>query len=752
MKYEIHLRSIACALFLFLGLITNVVYAQKLNECQKNVDDLVALFNQSIAEDRAEIIKSDDYQKKIKKLRACLKVYEAESFGPADSLRRINNEAIYNALATHYSKAIQVLRVLDLNHPDQQVIAYNRGQINLLNRNYAAAKEDLTNTLQMRQAGVNLLVAMGLDKKSKSGIEIPPPSSSTDSKWYYNYSVLLNERGNPAAALDAITNAIAIEDKERYHLFKGNLHVKMQAFELAKKEFAYLSSLRKKAGVGYGNAYLGLHEFKEAKSQYLNYVKSGDQEFIGEAYLGLAHSAYGMGEFEQAQQYYRQAGRYLPNELATLTGIANTYLSVFNYKSAHKYFEVVLLKDSLYYPAYVGRALANYSLGFYEQALHDFEKANPIFDSQDTFQANWHTTKGLSYFHLGQFTKAMSCFKTALEMDPKQFEALSGMSNILIKQKKFPLAGEYLYKAIQLAPTYDGLWSNYGNLLLHFGMFDKAYEIFTSAIEKNPKNLSAWNGLGVVLLEKDQIEQSVTLLDSIVKKNPTHGFLHNNLGIAHLYAANRKEWLNESNQSQKYYDLALADFNKGLELDTTKQFYHVNIGNVYRYTHLYQLADVHYRKHQDKSSLNNLAIVYGINNKIKEANYYIDIAMQIDTSNRVFRYNKLQLNTGEQVRSHAVSGSRAATDVALKYSMNGLVSINLYDYIYDEVKFPSRHVNHLRLKSQAVNKYMPSFELLLEPYQLEKKKEKKVSKISRRNQKNKMPKLKKKNATSCPVL
>jgi tetratricopeptide (TPR) repeat protein len=749
MKFEIHQGYFIYGLFIILGMITHSVYAQKINECQKNVDELVILFNQSIEEDRAEIIKSDAYQKKIRKLRACLRAYELESYGPEDSLRRINNEAIYNALATHYSKAIQVLRVLDLSLPDQQNIAYNRGQINLLNRKYGAAKADLTHTIQMQKSSLNLLVAMGLDKDSKLEVEQPPPPSSDDSKWYYNYSVYLNERGCTSDALRAISRAIAGDDKERYRLFKGDLYVQQGAFELAKKEFDQLSNQYKRVAVAYGNVYLGNNNFKAAQEQYLNYIRKGTSDLIGEAYLGLAHSSYGLKEWGQAQKYYRHAARYLPGDLSVTAGLANTYLSTSQYHSALKYFDLVLEKDSLYYPAYVGRALAYYSLGRYEEAIFNFEKANPIFDNHNLFQANWHTSKGLSYYQLGQFSKAINSFQTALEMDSNQFEALVGMSSVLIKQKKFPSAGEYLHKALQLVPTDDRLWSNYGNLLLHFGMFDKAYTVFKKAREINPRNISAVNGLSIALLEKDQIEKSLTLLDSIVRKNPSHSFLYNNLGIANIYAANKAVWLKNLKQGQKYYGQALADLNKALAIDTTKKFYHVNIGNVYRYTQTYDRADLHYRLHQDKSSLNNLAVVYGIQNNVKQANYFLDIAIQIDTSNKVFRYNKLRLN---QVQPPSLQQGMMTHAIDYKYSLDGLVSINLYDYVYEEVKLKGRHINHLPLHVQPVHKYIPSFEFILEAYQHEKKKNRKISITNRKSQKVKMPKVRKKNATACPVL
>src|SRR5690606_5725341 len=208
-------------------------------------------------------------------------------------------------------------------------------------------------------------------------------------------------------------------------------------------------------------------------------------------------------------------------------------------------------------------------------------------------------------------------FETAIAMDPKRYEALGGMSSIMIEQKRYPEAGQYLAKALNYEKGNDRMYANYGNLLFHFNMFKKSYEVFKRAVAINNTNIKAQNGWALALLENDQLDKSKALLDSLVKTNSDIPYLLNNRGISYAYVGNRHQQRDELELAEAHYKSSFADFNKALDIKPVNRFYNVNVGNVYRYWEDYDEAQLSYKAYQDKSALNNMGIMYAGQEKMK---------------------------------------------------------------------------------------------------------------------------------------
>src|SRR5690606_6951381 len=93
------------------------------------------------------------------------------------------------------------------------------------------------------------------------------------------------------------------------------------------------------------------------------------------------------------------------------------------------------------------------------------------------------------------------------------------------------------------------------------------------------------------------------------KTNPGQSVLLNNRGIAHAYLGNKLSQQDLVRQADFNYQLAEKDFDKALQNTPSKRFYHVNKGNVFRYWHQYEEARQSYQTYQDKSALNNTAVL-----------------------------------------------------------------------------------------------------------------------------------------------
>ena len=170
-------------------------------------------------------------------------------------------------------------------------------------------------------------------------------------------------------------------------------------------------------------------------------------------------------------------------------------------------------------------------MGKYALALEDFDRAESLFDATYRTLADIFVCRGYANYYTKKSARAMPDFETAVRLDGARYEALAGISGILIDQKNFPQAGRYLSRALNYEKNYDQMWSNYGNLLLHFDMYGKGYDVFKKAIALNPANIKAQNGWGVVLLEDDRLDQAKVLFDSLVRENPTIPYL---LSLIHI--------------------------------------------------------------------------------------------------------------------------------------------------------------------------------------------------------------------------
>lgn len=731
--------------------------AQDFSECQKIVKDLLPVFNRSFEENNPALLRDEVYQRGIRNLQAAYALYHKQAFEPSDSVQRMNNEAVVLALSGNYQKALHIMESLDLSAQDPH-LRYNRGLFALLSGRFAAARNDFTDGPGGSHALLNTLVAFGKEKKysQASGFADGNAAKNTGGKWNYNVGMAYKYNGQMEEAVEELTAAIRQKDEMAYRLQRGDILMRTGNEKKAVKDFEKVARTHPKAQIRYANALLSLNQFGMAKAVFEKYLETDDRTFRGDAYLGMAHSSYGLNQTSEAQRYYRLASTLKRETPALQSGIANTHLTKHEYQTAFTLFDRVIKKDSTYLPAYLGRAVANYGQKKYDLALSDFRKGEKAMNEDNKFFADLFVTKAFSEYYLKKTAAAQEDFQKAIKLDPARYEALAGLSSIMIDQKRFSEAGQYLSKALQYEQGYDLMWSNYGNLLMHFDMYKKGYQVFKRAVALNPANVNAQNGWGIVLLENDQLDKSMALFDSLVREKPELPFLHNNHGIVQAYIGNRHGQKHQVNEANARYDGAFEDFKLAMAAAPTRKFYNVNQGNVYRYLEKYDEAKLSYQTYQDKSALNNTAVMYAGQDRLKDAKYYLGVAIQIDSLHRVFQYNMAVLAKGKQkemMRLVASSDENSPfSDIGIKYSTDGFVTIYLYDYEYDVLSFPGRHYMPLPVAEYKEDYFIPEYDFKLVPYAKKKSTTPKKKHTKYRSQKVKMPGARGRSGTKCPVL
>jgi tetratricopeptide (TPR) repeat protein len=751
------LFRVLALLLLVMAVSSHRTTAQEFRECQQLFEELLPVFKQSFEENNPALLRTTDYRRTLLQLQKAYQAYHRIHYAYTDSVQRTNNEAVLLTLSGNYPRALYQMETLDFTGDDPRY-RYHRGLVRLLNKQYAAARTDFLNNPASKYAALNTLVAYGEQRMWPEGLSYATQAShgNTAGKWNYNTALLHKALGQADEALNELTTAIRQKDRfMAYRLQRGDVLMSLGKDKRAVDDFEKVARQHPKAQIRYANALLSVQRFGEAKRIFEEYLKTEDRTFRPNANLGMGHANYGLQQLNEAQRYYQLAATQLRDDKVALCGQGNVLLSKREYRAAGQLFQRILVADSTYLSAYLGRALVHYGLKRYPEALADFEKAASLLDENNRVLADVFVSRGYCYYYTGRPVEAQRDFQRAIRLDPNRYEALAGMSSVLIDQRRYSEAGQYLSKALVHEKTYDRMWSNYGNLLLHFDMYSKSYDVFKKAISLNPANLKAQNGWGVVLLENDKLDKSIAVFDSLVKANPTVPYLLNNRGIVQAYLGNRHEQRQQSPEARVRYTGAQQDFAQAMKLNPVRKFYNVNQGNVYRYWEQFDEAKESYKAYQDKSALNNTGILYAGLEKMADARYYLGVAIQLDSAHKVFQFNMNLLVKGKHKElARAVASARddgPYSDIGIKYSRDGFVTIYLYDYEYDTLYFPGRHYLPLPVDTYQEDYFIPEMDLSLMPYEKKKFGVKVNRKTKYKAQRVNLPG-RSKSGTQCPVL
>lgn len=744
-------------LFCLAVIFSGIAKSQSFEKSEKQLSALLPEFNRAFGENNPALLKQGRYLKKLSRLRRTYSDYHASDYLAEDSVARLHNESILMALSGLHHKASQQMSSVN-GGTEQALVAYHRGLVNLLSGDFASAVHDLENSSQPN-AALNNMVASGRLPGIKSTAAFTKGalnSADPKGKLSYNRGVLLSRAGDSHGAIADFTAAIAQSDQSAYRMARGDVLMAAGKADEARSDFKMLAGKHPKAMVRLGNTLVRQGEFSQARQTFRAYLKTKDKAHRNEAILGLANALYGEKEYAEAKKYYEMLASYKPLAAAGQQGMANIALTERRYGRAKAIFEGLISKDPAGSgSAYLGRAVARYGLGDYSGALADFSKADTLIDLSRKETADILVCRGYSNYFLGHIDAAGADFERAVKLDAGRYEALAGLGKIEIDRRKYAEAGKFLNAALGYEKNYDRLWTNYGNLLMHFGMYGKAFAVFNTAVKLNPVSLNAQNGRGITLLEQDMLEEARSLFDSLVRTNRARPFLLNNRGIVNAYLGNRSSQYGEQKSADKSYKLAGNDFNLALDADPARKFYHVNKGNVFRYWQQYDDARLSYQSYQDKSALNNTAVMYAGLERLKDARYYMGVALQIDSTHRAFRYNmNMLVRDGGRAKEMArfVASAKDTgpySEISLKYSLDGYVTLYLYDYEYENMLFPGRHHLPAPLKEITEDYLIPEFDFRFLPYT-----DKKAEVSRKKTVRNPRVRLKGRgrSSTKCPVL
>ena len=180
---------------------------------------------------------------------------------------------------------------------------------------------------------------------------------------------------------------------------------------------------------------------------------------------------------------------------------------------------------------------------------------------------------GNEFFKAGDTDNAVQEYRTALELNPDNFEAHLKLGFLLYNAKKIHKEGMAHYqKALQLDPSDPRIHHDLGMALLHQRQFDQAIGYLSEALKRMPNGLDTQynavdmhHSLGLAFFHAGKLEEAIAHFSEAIRRDPNKAEAHYNLALAMA--------------AQRNLDGALEHYAKAVQLkpaiDTSPTLHHL---------------------------------------------------------------------------------------------------------------------------------------------------------------------------------
>lgn len=135
---------------------------------------------------------------------------------------------------------------------------------------------------------------------------------------------------------------------------------------------------------------------------------------------------------------------------------------------------------------------------------------------------------------------AESEYREVLKRQPNQFEAVSGLAEVLATQHRYDEAMQLFSTNLKVEPDHSDLLKGKADCLIHFGRHDEASAIYRQLLAKDENDCSARLGLGRMALDASRSGEALSWLEPAVAACPQRPEVLYVLAQA-LVAAGRQE-------------------------------------------------------------------------------------------------------------------------------------------------------------------------------------------------------------------
>ncbi len=287
-------------------------------------------------------------------------------------------------------------------------------------------------------------------------------------------------------------------------------------------------------------------------------------------------------------------GNSTTDEAAQFFLKGNVQLQKREYKEAIRYYSEAIAKKPDFADAYNNRGLARFRDDDREGALIDYTRAietDPDFgtayfnraevlletgdaagsvadlqhiEKQYADSTFYQTRLADAYVRLNNPTKAQAAYDRALQLDPKNVEALTNRAALYYSQKAYEPARQDIRRALQLNPKQDAALNNQSLLLAHAGKYAEALGYVEQALALQPRQPYYLNNKAYLLLKLNRSAEALPLVQESLQRDHQNAWAHQTLGLYYL--------------NQKQANRALSEFRQAETLDASVDQLYYYIG------------------------------------------------------------------------------------------------------------------------------------------------------------------------------
>ena len=132
----------------------------------------------------------------------------------------------------------------------------------------------------------------------------------------------------------------------------------------------------------------------------------------------------------------------------------------------------------------------------------------------------------------GNIQGAYNAYQKALEMSPKNTDALNGMGILSLQIGNTELAEKFLSRAATINKREPVYQNNLALAKQRLGKHKEAVNAYLRAIELNPQYVQALNNLSALYINTERFTEAIPLLKRALRIKPDYANAYSNLGIA----------------------------------------------------------------------------------------------------------------------------------------------------------------------------------------------------------------------------
>jgi tetratricopeptide (TPR) repeat protein len=193
--------------------------------------------------------------------------------------------------------------------------------------------------------------------------------------------------------------------------------------------------------------------------------------------------------------------------------------------------------------------------------------------------AQLKVASGKYYISQKEYDKALSEFETALNVDPSNFDAVSGIANIYIEQKDYESALSAINVALQYKEDDEQLLLKKASVLADAGRYNEAFPVIGKLIQLHPDNPKYGAILteqqmkaGRLLMNSNEMQQAAKQFKDVLGANPNNKDALN-------YIINLESGMEQYDSALLYTNNALAFYPKDKDFLLKKASILSSMGN-----------------------------------------------------------------------------------------------------------------------------------------------------------------------------